>query len=435
MGSKKPMYICQTCGYKSLGWHGKCPECDTWGSLVETVEEGSRSKGRKKGSSGGVVSLSKVSSKKSKRLSTKIPELDRVLSGGLVSGQVILLAGEPGIGKSTILLQLSEKLGNILYVSGEESANQLSIRAERLGVKKKTIDLLESTDVDEVIDTVASQKDSLKAVIVDSIQTMQTSDLSGMAGSVGQVRECAYRLVQTAKQHNVPIIIVGHVTKQGSVAGPALLMHIVDTVLWFEGSRDLTYRLIRAKKNRFGTTDEVGIFTMQEKGLLSITDTSSIFLSGDTKSIPGSCVGSIMEGTRPFLVEIQSLVIPTKLAFPKRVAQGIDSKRLELLLAVLERRAGLKFSDFDCFVNVVGGIKVREPSVDVAVCLSLASAYFDKALPKHLVAVGEVGLLGEIRNVTAEERRLKESKRLGYKKSVSKENYKYLNEIVKAFFK
>lgn len=431
------MYVCQTCGYKSLGWQGKCPECDTWGSLVETVEDsraGSRNSSNRKQSKD-PVTLSQLSSKQSERLSTNIPELDRVLSGGLVAGQVILLAGEPGIGKSTILMQLSEELGNVLYVSGEESAQQIALRAQRLGSTNASIKLLEETDVDSIIDTISAEKDSVKLVIVDSIQTVQTSDLSGMAGSVGQVRESAYRLVQCAKKYNISIVIVGHVTKQGSVAGPAHLMHIVDTVLWFEGSKDLTYRMIRAKKNRFGTTDEVGIFTMEEKGLLSINDTSSIFLSTDTKSIPGSCIGSIMEGTRPFLVEIQSLVIPTKLAFPKRVAQGIDSKRLELLLAVLERRAGLKFSDFDCFVNVVGGIKVREPGVDLSVCMSLASAYFDKPTLKHLVAVGEVGLLGEIRQVTSEERRLKEASRLGYKKTVSSKDFNYLSEVVRKYFK
>ncbi len=435
--NKKSMYVCQTCGFKSLGWQGKCPECNTWGSLVETIEE---SRTSSKGSNTRrenkePISLANVSLTKSNRLSTKISELDRVLSGGLVSGQVILLAGEPGIGKSTILLQLSEMLGNVLYVSGEESAHQIAIRAERLGSTNALIETLEETDVDAIIDTVASKKDTTKLVIIDSIQTIQTSDLSGMAGSVGQVRESAYRLVQCAKKYNIPVVIVGHVTKQGSVAGPAHLMHIVDTVLWFEGSRDLTYRMIRAKKNRFGATDEVGIFTMGEKGLISIADTSSIFLSTDTKSIPGSCIGSIMEGTRPFLVEIQTLVIPTKLAFPKRVAQGIDSKRLELLLAVLERRAGLRLSDFDCFVNVVGGIKVREPGVDLAVCMSLASAYFDKPTPKHLVAVGEVGLLGEIRQVTAEERRLKESRRLGYKITASTKDFKYLSEVIRKYFK
>ena len=434
--TKKSQYVCQTCGYTSHGWLGKCSECGTWGSMVETVVTSSSSNhGSKRTSSvSTMISLASVAVKKDNHHSTRISEFDRVLGGGLVAGQVVLLAGEPGIGKSTILMQLSDMLGDVLYVSGEESAHQIKLRAQRLKVANKKIQILEETDIDTIIETARSEP-SFKCVIIDSIQTMQTTDLSGMSGAVGQVRECSSRLVQFAKSSQVPVIIVGHVTKQGSVAGPAVLMHIVDTVLWFEGTTDLAYRMIRARKNRFGPTDEVGIFSMEESGLISVDDTSNIFLTEGTSDVAGSAVSSVLEGTRPFLIEIQSLVIPSKLAFPKRVAQGIDSKKLELLLAVLERRAGLKMSDFDCFVNVVGGIKVKEPGVDLAICMSIASAYFDKTLPKGLVAIGEVGLLGEVRSVTSEDRRIKEAKRLGYKSVVTSKEFRYLRNAITKYFK
>lgn len=439
--SKKSLFICQQCGYESTGWLGKCPGCGEWNSLVETiVADSKKSKSQKSRSSNNLkpVSLWSVKSKSKKRISTKISELDRVLGGGIVAGQVVLIAGEPGVGKSTILMQLSEKLGNILYVSGEESVQQIAIRGQRLGINKKSIQLLEETDIDSIVSLLNQNfLDGQKpqAVIIDSIQTMSTGDLRGMSGSAGQVRECSSRLVRLAKQTDIPIFIVGHVTKQGSVAGPALLMHIVDTVLWFEGSKDLSFRLLRARKNRFGPTDEVGIFSMDDKGLTSIEDASGLFLSDKTNAIPGSCVTSVMEGTRPILVEIQSLVVRTKMAFPKRVAQGMDVKRVELLLAVLQRRAGLPMNDFDVFVNVVSGIRVREPGVDLAVCMSIASAYFDKALPKRLVAIGEVGLLGEVRPVASQTKRIKEAKRLGYKNLVTGKEVGYIKVGIGKYFK
>jgi len=342
-------YVCQQCGHEESKWYGKCPSCGVWGSLVETnfvSRNSSKNISKKSVSNSQLIKLNSVSKKSSKRILTKIPELDRVLGGGLVGGQVVLLAGEPGIGKSTILLQLADKLGNTLYVSGEESAQQIAIRAQRLGVKKPSIDILDETDIDNVIDTVKGQK-KVGLLIIDSIQTMQTSDLSGMAGSVGQVRESAARLVRFAKSTGTPTILVGHVTKQGSVAGPAVLAHIVDTVLWFEGDRDLTLRLLRSHKNRFGATDEVGVFEMEDKGLSSLSSPEKVFLTKGIASLPGSIVSSVMQGTRPILVEIQSLVISTKLAYPKRIAQGIDSGRLELLLAVLTKRCALPLYDYD----------------------------------------------------------------------------------------
>lgn len=447
----KTSFTCQQCNYETPRWMGKCPECDTWGSLIESVVERTSvvSSSVKNIQSVGIVSLDSVARKKRNRVTTNISELDRVLGGGIVAGQVILVAGEPGIGKSTILMQLSEKLvdlkskKSVLYVSGEESTHQIKLRADRLKVKQKFIEVLEEVDVDKIIQLVRSRRDSkngssspnISTLIIDSIQTMRTPDLSGMAGSAGQIRECSHRLVRLAKSLSIPVIIVGHVTKQGSVAGPALLMHLVDTVLWFEGSKDLTYRMLRARKNRFGATDEVGIFTMEEKGLVSVDDTSKLFLSDHKRSVAGSCIASIMEGTRPILLEIQALVVPTKMAFAKRVAQGFDAKRVELLLAVLQRRCGLPLGEYDVYVNAVGGIRIKEPGCDLAICLSVASAFFDKALDKKFLAIGEVGLLGEIRSVSAQEKRIKEARRLGYKNIKSSKEFKYLNQAVRKYLK
>ncbi len=429
-------YICQQCGYESTGWMGKCPECGTWNSLVETVTQSGSSKSIKKNSKQSSVSsnqpinLSDIKTSVTERISTKISELDRVLGGGLVLGQVVLIAGEPGIGKSTLLLQLADNLSQVLYVCGEESINQVKVRAERLGVKKSDIKLLEDTDVDSVVGTISGATD-ISAVIVDSIQTMTTSDLSGMAGSVGQVRECAFRLLKIAKEKNIPLFLVGHVTKEGTVAGPAVLAHIVDTVLWFEGDKTLTTRILRAVKNRFGPTDEVGVFEMKDSGLIPVADLEKAFLDKGKNDVSGSVVTSVMQGTRPILVEIQALVVPTKLAIPRRIGQGIDSRRLELLLAVLTRRCGLPMYDQDVFVNVAGGLKVTEPASDLALCLAVASAYFDKPVSGKTIAVGEVGLLGEIREVVAQDKRIKEAKRMGFMVSVTSKEIKYLGEAIK----
>lgn len=430
-------YVCQQCGYSQVGWAGKCPSCDTWGSLVETVIESKSSSKRERRVSSGqakkITSLSSVNLSKTPRLSTKISELDRVLGGGLVPGQVVLLAGEPGIGKSTLLLQLADSLGNFIYVSGEESAQQIKIRAKRLGINKD-VSLIEETNLENVLETIR-EADKPKGVIIDSIQTMQTNDLSGLSGSVGQVRECSFRYLKYAKENNVPIFLVGHVTKEGTVAGPAVLAHIVDTVLWFEGDKTTPLRLLRAVKNRFGPTDEVGIFEMQEKGLISLINAEKIFLSKTRKQIAGSSVSSIMQGSRPILVEIESLVVPTKMAFPKKIAQGIDSRRLELLLAVLIRRCSLPLYEYDCFVNVAGGIKVIEPASDLAVCLSIASAFLDKPLIKGTIAIGEIGLSGEIREVVAQEKRVKEAKRQGFSIPITNKEVKYLSEAIKKYLR
>jgi DNA repair protein RadA/Sms len=420
---------------------GKCPECGTWNSMVETVvstksNAGVTSKKSRTGIKTEPIKLSEIKQIDTKRISTKISELDRVLGGGLVPGQAVLVAGEPGIGKSTLLTQLAASLSTVLYVCGEESATQVKVRADRLGIKKSNIDLLEETDVDEVINTISTfQGSTLQGIIVDSIQTMNTSDLSGMAGSVGQVRECAFRLIKTAKASNIPLFLVGHVTKEGTVAGPAVLAHIVDTVLWFEGDKTLTTRVLRAVKNRFGPTDEVGVFEMKDVGLTPIDDIERVFLEKNQKHVSGSVATSVMQGTRPILVEIQALVVPTKLAFPRRVAQGIDSRRLELLLAVLTRRCGLPLYDSDVFVNVAGGFKVTEPASDLAICLAIASAFYDKPVSGKTLAVGEVGLLGEIREVLAQDKRIKEAKRQGFTEGLSSKEIKFVSQAIKKLFK
>jgi DNA repair protein RadA/Sms len=445
---KNSRYICQQCGYESVGWLGKCPNCGSWNSLVETIVETGKGqegitrsavKGKSKESTR-PVNLSSISSRKTARISTKISELDRVLGGGLVPGQVVLVAGEPGIGKSTLLLQLADKLGDTLYICGEESVNQIALRGKRLGIKSKTIHLLAETDVDSVIETVnqltSKSVNQLSTIVVDSIQTVTTDDLTGLAGSVGQVRECAARLLRVAKSKNIPLFLVGHVTKEGTVAGPAVLAHIVDTVLWFEGEKSLSLRLLRAIKNRFGATDEVGIFEMADRGLIPQIDAEKIFLTQKGKGgIPGSVVSSVLNGTRPMLVEIQSLVVPTKMAFSKRSSQGIDLRRLEMLLAVLIRRCGLPLYDWDVFVNVAGGLTVREPACDLAICLSIASAYFEKALPTKTIALGEVGLLGEIREVVAQEKRIKEARRLGFSLPLTSSQTRYVSEAIKRLVK
>lgn len=438
-------YVCQQCGYETTGYLGKCPECGTWNSLVETVISTGKSHGanakRKTSVASKSVKLSDIKTSSVKRISTNISELDRVLGGGLVPGQAVLIAGEPGIGKSTLLTQLATTLSTngqkptaVLYVCGEESASQVKVRADRLGVKNSNIELLEDTDVDSVVGQIANSQE-LGAIIVDSIQTMSTEDLSGMAGSVGQVRECAFRLIKTAKSLGIPLFLVGHVTKEGTVAGPAVLAHIVDTVLWFEGDKTLTTRVLRAVKNRFGPTDEVGVFEMKDRGLTPIDDIEKAFLEKNKKQVSGSVVTSVMQGTRPILAEIQALVVPTKLAFPRRVAQGIDSRRVELLLAVLTRRCGLPLYDNDVFVNVAGGFKVTEPASDLAICLAIASAFYDKPVSGKTIAVGEVGLLGEIREVVAEEKRIKEARRLGFTEGVSSKDFKFVSEAIKNMLK
>lgn len=369
-------------------------------------------------SQGKIYKLSEIKIDEGKRMKTGEAELDSVLGGGLVAGIVVLVAGEPGIGKSTLLtqvaLQCSEKStrNSVLYVCGEESASQVALRVRRME-KKGNLALLESTNVDEIVAKIEEIKPSL--AIIDSIQTLTTEDLTGVAGSVGQVREATQRLAICAKRLGVPLFIVGHVTKEGTIAGPRVLEHIVDTVLWFEGERSQALRLIRAVKNRFGPTDEVGVFEMTEAGLVGIDNPSKLLLAERVKNVPGSVIGVVLEGTRPLLVEIQALTVPSQLAIPRRVATGIDFARLQMLVAVLSRRAGLNIGDMDIFVNVTGGIRLADRGIDLAICLAIASSFLNKTVESDIAAVGEVGLLGEVRKVGGLDRRIKEAKKLGYR--------------------
>jgi DNA repair protein RadA/Sms len=451
MAKSYTKYICQQCGYESAEWMGKCPGCGTWNSLVETLVAGQSKSNRGRVSERGVVklqTLAEIQKISDKRISTKIGEFDRVLGGGIVLGSVTLLAGDPGIGKSTLLLQAASSVPNVIYISGEESPAQIKIRAERLGVKNKELRFLNETDVDQIISTLEdwinrgsesgshntpiNQSPNVPAslVVIDSIQTLYTSDLTGTAGSVGQVRECTLRLLNLAKNKDISMFIVGHVTKEGAVAGPMVLAHLVDTVLFFEGEKYQNLRLLRAIKNRFGPTDEVGVFEMAESGLVEVDNPSKIFLGEQLKNVSGSVTTCLMEGTRPLMVEIQALVASSQLAIPRRVGQGIDYNRLQLLVAVLTRRAGLSLSNSDVFVNVAGGIKVTEPGADLAICLAIASAALDKPLENKICAIGEIGLLGEIRTIGNLEKRVKESKRLGFVQVVSAKEHKVLRTAI-----
>lgn len=421
-------FICQQCGYVSATMMGKCPECGSWNSLVETIEKETQ---REK--TGGVFvkpqRLSEVKSQKEVRFTTGYEEFDRVLGGGIVPGSVILVSGDPGIGKSTLLLQTIAKTGG-LYVSGEESVAQIKLRAERLGVKSEKILLLSETDVDNIVETIRGGVGGV--VIIDSIQTMETLDLTGASGSVGQVRECAFRLQKTAKELGIALFIVGHVTKEGAIAGPKVLEHLVDTVLYLEGERFHAFRILRSVKNRFGPTDEVGVFEMKDLGMDEVKNPSDMFLEERVKNVAGSCVVCTMEGTRPVMVEVQALVIPTSLVIPRRVGSGVDYGRLALLTGVIQKRLGLPLHTTDVFVNVAGGFKLSEPAVDLAVCLSIVSSFKNKPIDSKTAVFGEVGLLGELRRVSQAEKRTKEAKKLGFLTIISPEKYKSLVEVYRS---
>ena len=403
-------YICGECGYESAKWMGKCPQCESWNTMTEFAEVKVKSTPRV----GTAVSqkLSHVQPLPQKRISAGMGELNRVLGGGLIRGMVVLLGGDPGIGKSTLLLQAADTLatdGVVLYVSGEESASQIKLRADRLGMKND-IDILCETDLDQIIDEATNTRCSV--LIVDSIQTIVSEESAGAPASVSQVRAATARLTRYAKETGVIVLIVGHVTKDGNIAGPRVLEHIVDTVLYFEGDRHEGLRLLRAVKNRFGSTNEVGVFEMGDGGMQEVADPSRLFLSGE--SAPGCCVTCAMEGTRPILVEVQSLLTDNAFGNPRRTSAGVDTGRLSLLLAVLEKKAHLRLSTKDVYLNVVGGLKLDERSTDLAVALCVASAMMDLPLPARTAALGEVGLTGEVRALSRIETRLNECVRLGY---------------------
>lgn len=423
-GKIKTAYICSSCGYKTAKWVGKCPECNEWNTLEEQIISEKKQTGVFSTSGVGKAivdakNLYDIKIADEERFVTHISELDRVLGGGIVKGSVVLLSGDPGIGKSTILLQICNSLKNslkIMYVSGEESPVQIKLRATRLGVYGENVTVISETDTQSVCEYITSTKPDL--VMIDSIQTMQIEELSSSAGSIVQVRESTNLLLRTGKSLGIPILIVGHVNKGGEIAGPKVLEHIVDTVLYFEGERNQSYRILRAIKNRFGSTNEIGVFEMTERGLSEVENPSAMLLSGRLSNVPGGCITCVVEGTRPILAEVQGLVTTTGFGNPRRMSNGFDYNRLNMLLAILEKRMGLFFSNLDTYLNVVGGMRLDEPASDLAVCMSLVSALREAPLDEKLIAFGEVGLSGEIRSVTRTQARVSEAARLGFTQCV-----------------
>lgn len=420
-------YVCQQCGFESPSWYGKCPQCGEWNTLVETVREISSSKSQISNKfqiqSTKPQKLSDVRHIEKNRLKSGFTEFDRVMGGGIVPGSVTLLAGDPGIGKSTLLMHVIAKTGG-LYVSGEESAEQMKLRAKRLGIEGANIAVLSEISVESIVGNLGDEK----LVIVDSIQTLSSSDLDGMAGSVGQIRHCAEVLLGVAKSRGIPMMIIGHVTKEGAIAGPKVLEHMVDTVLYLEGERFANARILRTYKNRFGAIEEVGIFEMDEKGLKEISNPSALFLQDRVKNVAGSVVTVIMEGTRPMLVEIQALAVPSQLAIPRRVVSGIDYNRLQLIVAILSKRLSMPLGAFDIFVNVSGGMKIEEPAADLAVALAIVSSFKNRPIDPKTAVFGEVGLLGEVRSIGSDERRTKEARRLGFTTVISPKNLRSLKQ-------
>jgi len=421
MPKVKTFYQCQSCGYTSPKWLGRCPDCGEWNTLVEERKEtvSPRVSIPAHFRKAEPQFLSSIKTGNEQRTLTRIKELDRVLGGGVVTGSVILVGGDPGIGKSTLLLQALAGLsryGQVLYVSGEESPEQIKIRAERLSIDSDEIILLSEISLGSILDT--ALKLTPKAIVVDSIQTVYTEELLSAPGSVSQVRECAAKLLVFAKRSDIPIFLVGHVTKEGAIAGPRVLEHIVDTVLYFEGDRGHSYRILRTVKNRFGSTNEIGVFEMSDSGLIEIENPSELFLLERPVNVSGSAVVAALEGTRPLMVEIQSLVSQTNFGMPRRTTIGVDFNRVNLLVAVLEKRAGLYLGGMDIFVNVVGGLRIIEPAVDLGIIATVASSFKDIPIDPKAFVFGEVGLSGEIRAVTQAEVRIKEASKIGFKKAV-----------------
>ncbi len=418
MKKAKTAYVCTDCGATALQWFGACPSCGAAGTLTETLSERGSVK-RISGVAPGAVSLHDVETRELERLSTGIGELDRVLGGGLVAGQVVLIGGDPGIGKSTLLLQALSSMGSsskTLYISGEESAEQVAMRARRLALDARAVHLIAEIQLERIVASLQAQRPEV--AVVDSIQTLWSEALQSAPGSVAQVRECAAQLARHAKKSGTALFIIGHVTKEGAIAGPRVLEHIVDTVLYFEGDPHSSFRLVRAVKNRFGAVNELGVFAMTDKGLRAVSNPSALFLSNHGKNVAGSCVLATLEGTRPLLVEIQALVDSAHTPNPRRLSVGLEQNRLAMLLAVLNRHAGIATFEQDVFVNAVGGVRIGEPAADLAVCLAVVSSLTDRAIPSKTVVFGEVGLAGEVRPAPRGQDRLKEAAKLGFEKAI-----------------
>ncbi len=416
----KTVFVCTECGSESAKWQGRCPDCDNWNTFVEEsrITGGATASGKTAVAAAAPAKahrLHEVTADESQRYKTGLKELDRVLGGGIVPGAAVLVCGDPGIGKSTILLQMCRTINHeltILYVSGEESMRQVKLRANRLGVSGHNIVITASTDVEQIVETIREQKPDI--VIVDSIQTLSAANISSSSGSVSQVRECTQLLMIACKGMEIPIFIVGHVNKDGNIAGPKVLEHMVDTVLYFEGDRNLSYRILRSIKNRFGSTNEIGVFEMSGEGLQEVENPSEMLLNGRPLGVSGTCITSLMEGTRPLLLEVQALVSKSSLGTPRRVSTGFDYNRAGLLIAVLEKRGGFFMGNLDVFINVAGGMRIDEPAADLAVSLALVSNLIDKPIPSKLIALGEVGLAGEVRSCSQITQRVGEGYRLGF---------------------
>ena len=415
--AKKSVFFCQNCGHEESKWLGQCPACKEWNTFVEEKVTSVKAGTVRDKKEAQIVALSSVETDEDERMMTEMAELDRVLGGGIVPGSLVLVGGDPGIGKSTLLLQVCQRLAamnkKILYISGEESLKQIKLRANRMGDFSHTLFLLCETNLDMIRNVIEQQTPDM--VVIDSIQTMYNEEVGSAPGSVSQVRESTNILMQLAKGLGISIFIVGHVTKEGTVAGPRVLEHMVDTVLYFEGDRHASYRILRAVKNRFGSTNEIGVFEMQKRGLVEVENPSEFMLSGRPEHASGSVVACAMEGTRPMLMEIQALVCKSSFGMPRRTAAGLDYNRVNLLMAVLEKRAGLPLSSYDAYVNIAGGIRMNEPAADLGIVMAIASSYKNKPVSEDAIVFGEVGLSGEVRAVTMPEQRVAEAKKLGFK--------------------
>lgn len=429
MAKNKTIFVCSECGYESPKWMGKCPACDQWNTFYEEKKINSSASNNtlKRKEISKPVEFNKIEGKIENKISTGFGELDRVLGGGLVNGSLILLGGEPGIGKSTLILQLCNKIktdGKILYISGEESGEQIKLRADRLGVKNENLLFLSETNIENIEEIILTMQPKL--VIIDSIQTMYSEEITSAPGSVSQVREITARIMRTCKENGVTTILIGHVTKDGNIAGPRVLEHMVDTVLYIEGERYFSYRMLRGVKNRFGSTNEIGMFEMQNEGLVEITDPSKVLISDNDDNPSGSVIVATIEGTRPLLVEFQALTTSTVYGLPRRTANGIDYNRLAVLLAVLEKKVGINLGNQDVYINVVSGLKVNEPAIDLGIIASTISGYKNIPIDKRTVVMGEVGLTGEVRSINLIEKRIREAEKLGFKKCIIPESNKKL---------